>query len=135
MRVARNRTQETGVSCVRVLCVPRVCRAATNKRYDRKLFLKYETSDKNIVHFGCPLSKQLIRDPVLGAHGIRYEREYLKEYISRTHKNTLGILRVKDPTNQEYFLVENLSFNEAKAYKDDLLKQMETWEIEEAKVL
>lgn len=109
--------------------------AYTNKRSDRELFRKYEKSDKDVSDFECPLSHHLIRDPVFGAHGMIYECEYLKEYITRCHKTTRGILRVKDPVNQEYFLVENLSFNEAKAYKEQLQKQMEMWECEEANAL
>ena len=114
------------------LFVQWAARAYTNTRCNRQLFLKYEKSDKDLKSFECPLSHQLIRDPVFGAHSSIYEREYLKEYISRHHKNTQGILRVIDPVNREYFLVGNLAFNESKTYKDHLHEQMERWECEEA---
>lgn len=110
----------------------------TDDSFYRRLFEKYAQRDEpRLKEFICPISQSLIRDPVLGAKSVVYEKRELTKWVKSTHGkrkwNNNRILKIVDPTIKvEFTLAGHRRFQEATHYREQLKNAMSSLEKEES---
>ena len=84
-------------------------------KFIKQLIAAYAKGNINNKLFLCPITNKIIKDPVVAADGITYEKEAIKEYLVAHSVSPVTHETITDKSLRENFLAKSLIEKHVKA--------------------